>query len=236
MFYGGLGGEPDVYYNPTIATIASPYLRFSGTYKIHEEAVVIRHDSFEQGLLPMIRSFATMAVETELSLYIAMINARIPALISADDDRTYKSAEAFIRDIEKGKLGLIFETKLLEALKTLPYGSLSASQTFTDLIEVTQYLKASLMNELGLQANYNMKRESLSMNESQMNDDGLLPFVDGVIESIQTGLDEYNQLFGYNIRVRKGSAWEWREIEEEESHTGDSEPSKEGGEDNAETT
>lgn len=218
MFYGGLGGEPDVYYQPTIATIASPALKLSGTYEIHKDVVVIRHDAWEQGLLPLIRPYATMAAETELSLYVAMINARIPSVIAANDDRTYKSAEEFLRGLEKGNLGLIFETKLLDALRVLPYANAAASQTFTDLIEVSQYLKASLMNDLGINANYNMKRESLSMTESQMNDDGLLPYIDGVIESIQTGLDEYNKLFGFNIRVRKGSAWEARQLEEDAQH------------------
>lgn len=218
MFYGGLGGEPDVYYQPTIATIASPALKLSGTYEIHKDVVVIRHDAWEQGLLPLIRPYATMAAETELSLYVAMINARIPSVIAANDDRTYKSAEEFLRGLEKGNLGLIFETKLLDALRVLPYANTAASQTFTDLIEVSQYLKASLMNDLGINANYNMKRESLSMTESQMNDDGLLPYIDGVIESIQTGLDEYNELFGFNIRVRKGSAWEARQLEEDAQH------------------
>ena len=219
MFYGGLGGEPDVYYQPTIATIASPALNLSGTYEIHKDVVVIRHDAWEQGLLPLIRPYATMAAETELSLYVALINARIPSVIAANDDRTYKSAEEFLRGLEKGNVGLIFETKLLDALRVLPYANTAASQTFSDLIEVSQYLKASLMNDLGINSNYHMKREALSQVESQMGDDNLLPYIDGVIDSIQTGLDEYNELFGYNIRVKKGSAWQWREIEEEEQHT-----------------
>ena len=218
FFYGGLGGEPDAYYNPTIATIASPALNFSGTYRIHEQAVVVRHDAWDQGLLPLILPYATMAAETDLSLRMTLINARIPSLISADDDRTYTSAKEYLQKIEAGDIGCIFETKLFEALKVQPYANTAASQTFTDLIEVTQYLKASLWNDLGINANYNMKRESLSMTESQMGDDGLLPYVDGVVKSIQTGLDEYNELFGTNIRVRKGSAWESREIEEELQH------------------
>lgn len=218
FFYGGLGGEPDPNYDPTIATVANPALKISGTYRIHEEAVVVRHDAWEQGLLPLILPYATMAAETDLSLRMALINARIPSLISANDDRTYTSAKEYLKQLESGEIGLVFETKLLEALKVQPYANTAASQTFTDLIEVTQYLKASLWNDLGINANYNMKRESLSMTESQMGDDGLLPYIDGVIKSIQTGLDEYNELFGTNIKVRKGSAWESREIEEELQH------------------
>ena len=236
FFYGGLGGEPNVYYQPTIATISSPALNISGNYEIHKDVVVVRHDAWEQGLLPLIRPYATMAAEADLSLYIALINTRIPSVIAANDDRTYKSAEEFLRSLEKGDIGLVYETKLLDALRVLPYSNTAAAQTITDLTEVSQYLKASLMNELGINANYNMKRESLSMTESQMNDDGLLPFIDGIVESIQTGLDEYNKLFGFNIRVRKGSAWKWREIEETEQHTEGDEPAAEGGDEDAETT
>ena len=240
FFYGGLGGEPDAYYNPTIATISSPALKFSGEYEIHKDVVVVRHDAWEQGLLPLIRPYATMAAEADLSLYIALITTRLPSVIAANDDRTYKSAEEFLKGLENGDLGLIYETKLLDALRVLPYSNTAAAQTITDLIEVSQYLKASLMNELGINANYNMKRESLSMTESQMNDDGLLPYIDGIIESIQTGLDEYNRLFGFNIRVRKGSAWKWRELEETEQHSEEpgtpGEPATEGGDGDAETT
>lgn len=218
FFYGGLGGEPDPNYDPTIATVANPALKISGTYRIHEQAVVIRHDAWEQGLLPLILPYATLAAETDLSLRMALINARIPSLISANDDRTYTSAKDFLKQLESGDIGLIFETKLFEALRVQPYANTAASQTFTDLIEVTQYLKASLWNDLGINANYNMKRESLSMTESQMGDDGLLPYIDGVVKSIQTGLDEYNELFGTNITVSKGSAWKSREIEEELQH------------------
>ena len=218
FFYGGLGGPPDAYYNPTIATIANPALNISGVYELHKEAVVVRHDAWMEGLLPIIIPYATMAAEADLSLRMALINARIPALASANDTRTYDSANDYFKKVEDGEIGIVFETKLLEALRVQPYANTAAAQTFTDLIEVSQYLKASLLNDLGVNANYNMKRESLSMTESQMNDDGLLPYVDGVIDSIQTGLDEYNELFGTNIRVRKGSAWEARQLEENEQH------------------
>ena len=44
-FIGGLGGEPDVYFMPTIATIANPALNISKQLKIHEDCEVIYNDS-----------------------------------------------------------------------------------------------------------------------------------------------------------------------------------------------
>lgn len=222
MFFGGLGGPPDVYYDPTIATIANPALNWSAQLDIGTECVLIRHDEWQEGLLPIIRPYATLAAETELSMYIALINSRIPVLVSANDSRTFESAKDFLKAMEGGDLALIFETKLQDAIRTSPYSQASA-RTFTDLIEISQYLKATLYNDLGINANYNMKRESLSMTESQMNDDALLPYIDGVIHSIQTGLDRYNELYGFDIKVKKGSAWAYREIEEQEQHDEDAE-------------
>ena len=235
MFFGGLGGPPDVYYNPTIATVASPALEWSAELRIHKDAVLIRHDAWVEGLLPMLRSYATFAVETELSLYVALINSRIPSLISANDTRTFQSATEFIKEIERGNVGVISETKLIDAIRSTPYAQTGTGRPFTDLIELAQYQKATLYNDLGVNANYNMKRESLAMDEAQMNDDALLPYVDGVIQSIQTGLDEYREKFGIDIRVKKGSAWKYREIEEQAQHDENADP-EEGGSDDVDKT
>ena len=218
-FCGGLGGEANPYYMPTLYTVANPALKLSKNYVIDDDIIIIPNDTMYMGLIPMFERYAKAITETELSIELANINSRIISLISAGDDKTKASAEKYIEDIIKGKPSVIGTNAFLEGVKTQPYATTGNSNIMKSLIELEQYLKASWYNELGLNANYNMKREALSQVESQMGDDNLLPYIDGVIDSIQTGLDEYNELFGYNIRVKKGSAWQWREIEEEEQHT-----------------
>lgn len=94
-------------------------------------------------------------------------------------------------------------------------------RTFTDLIEYQQYLKASWFNEIGLNANYNMKREKLSTTESQMNSDALLPLVDDMLEQRRLGVEKVNEMFGTNITVDFCSSWK-KLIEEFESNQLDS--------------
>ena len=84
-----------------------------------------------------------------------------------------------------------------------------------------QYLKASQYNDLGLNANYNMKRESLNSTESQLNDDALMPFIDDMIANREEGLDQFNKMFGTNIKVKKSSAWEDNQQENDLSHDGE---------------
>ena len=211
-FYAGLGGEPDAYYNPTLAVVSNPALNLSATYELHNDAVLVRHDSYMAGLIPTLTHYATMTVDADLSLYIASILARAPVHISAQGDRSKASADDYLAGLEMGKLGAIFETGFLDGIKGTP-GATESNQSITNLIEYRQYLKASRWNDCGLNANYNMKRESINASEAQMNNDALTPFTDDIIKSIQTGLDEYNEKFGYNIRVNLAGAWAVKEKE-----------------------
>lgn len=219
VFRGGLGGKPDVYYMPTLYTVANPALNFSANLKIDDECVVVSNDSLYLGLMPMFQKYATLLSENELSIKMAVINSRLVNMISASDDRTRASAEKFLDDIEKGKPGVIAANEFFEGVKSTPYGSTGNTNTITNLIELEQYLKASWFNELGINANYNMKRESINAEESQLNNDALLPLIDDMLKCRQDGAQRVNDMFGTNISVDFNSAWEdnIEEIELEQS-------------------
>jgi hypothetical protein len=232
VFIGGLGGEPDAYYMPTIYTVANPALRYSATLKIDEDCIVIPNDSLYIGLLPLFTRYATQITETELSLNLATINTRIYDMISASDDRTKASAEKYLEDVANGKLGVIAESAFLEGLKSQPYGSVG-NNSLTNLIELMQYQKASWFNELGLNANYNMKRESINSGESQLNDDALIPLVDDMLRQRELGAKKVNDMFKTNITVKLASAWEdnQQELDAEQNAIEDMAEPKKGGED-----
>lgn len=206
VFTGGLGGEPDVYYEPTIYTVANPALKYSANLKIGEDGILIRSDSYGVGLLPMMQKYAALMVENDFTMRIADINARIAFLLSAADDRTEKSAKLFLERIVNGEMGVISDSAFLESLKVNPAGKENSTR-MTDLIEYQQYLKAAWFNDLGINANYNMKRESISPDEAQLNDDALLPLIDDMLEQRELALKKINEKYGLNISVKLDSSW-----------------------------
>lgn len=213
---GALSDVPDAYYLPTRYVVANPYLKLSKTYTIEpgkaQDAAFIRNDCFMTGTLPLIKKYASLMAENELSMNISVINSRIMSLISADTDAAFESAKKYMDDIEAGKLGAVASDPFFEGIKSQPYATGSHSMALTSLIEYEQYLKASLYNELGLNANYNMKRESINSNESQLNDDMLTPLIDNMLECRREGLEIVNKLFGTDITVEFNSAWKENEI------------------------
>ena len=64
-----------------------------------------------------------------------------------------------------------------------------------------------MFNDLGLNANYNMKRERLNTQEVSMNIDALMPFVDSMLTERVEGVKRVNEKFGTDITVTLGSSW-----------------------------
>lgn len=206
-FTGGLGGPPDPYYRPTIYTVSNPALEFSNQLEIDKDCVVVANDSLYMGLLPMCSRFASAMVETELSLSIATVNTRIVSLLSASDDRTKASAEYYLNQIEAGNLGVVAENAFFDGIKAQPFAASGNSNTITNLIELEQYWWASWLNSVGLQANYNMKRESLNSAETALNLDALGPTVDDMLENRRLGAEKINSMYGTTISVDLSSSW-----------------------------
>ena len=226
-FFGNWGGNRNIYYEPATFIISNPATPGLGEVKLvnldvptvteqlpDHTGVLMKNDSQIQGLLPMFQKYAKLLLENDISIYDAEINLRIQTLIHASDDRTKNSAELYLKNIEEGKLGIIAGKSLdpNTALATKPFVSGGNSNALSQLIEMHQYLKASLLNELGLNANYNMKRERINSAETELNNDGLLPLVDDMLACRQRAVNVLNEVYGLNITVEKASAWEFRQM------------------------
>lgn len=206
---GGLGGETDVYNRPTIATISVPYFNFNDTWDIDKDCVVIKNDSNAIGLIPMFVKYCTLMNENEITMLLATVNKRIQNLISANDDNTVESAKQFLKDVFDGKTGVIAESKLFDSLK-VNNSSTNSQVSLTDLFEFEQYLKASMFNEIGLSANFNMKRERLTSAEVETNTDNLYPLVDDMLNNRKIALEKINTMFDTEIEVEFNSSWDYR--------------------------
>ena len=216
----GIGGKPDVYYIPTECIVANPYVKegVNRTYTRDVDCILMVNDTYAQGLLPLIKKYCMAMVENDITMNIADIFSRASLILTAADDNTKASAELFIKHIIDGDIDVIGESPFLVGNqdRSISINQLTnANGTLTNLIEYHQYLKAGLFNELGLNSNYNMKREAINSNESQLNDDMLHPLIDTMLRERKEALEKVNAMFGTNISVHFNSAWKMNEIEEE---------------------
>ena len=213
-WWGSFGGRPDVYLRPTQYIVANPNLKESMILTIGKDCVLCKNDTRAIGLLPMFFRYAEQLVENEISIRSAQINSRQRTFISAATDRTRNAAEEYLNQLEAGEIAILGDTLALEDLKIVSAGS-AAPNAIIQLIELQQYLKAAWFNDIGLNTNFNMKREYLSAEEIAANTDVLLPLVDDMLYNRQKWVEEVNSRYGTNISVKKGSSWDNKARESE---------------------
>ena len=208
VFNCSLGGEPNAYYLPTLAIVANPYLKFNKSLDIDKDCVIIKNDSTYKGLLNLHKKYANLLAEVDISLKYGCWNSRLLNLVVAETDSAKKDAENILNKIVNGEeIGIIGGRQGLENIKTYPYSN-GSDNTIKSLLELRQYLYATWYIDLGINANYNMKRESLSANEVAVNEDTLLPLVDDMLQVREQAVEKINKMYGLNISVKLNSSWE----------------------------
>lgn len=236
VFSGNLGGPQDVYYRPTQFIISNPHIKtsdgqlFTANVPVYAEytsddagqpvgsdfkqvkGVLMRNDLDWVGLHPLLSRYSYLMAENVLTLRTADVMLRIIALLSAKTDAERASCIEYLKSIEKGELGVIGESAFHEGVDMQSPPSNNGSY-LTQFIEYQQYLKGSLFNEIGLSANYNMKREAIGKGESTLDEDALLPLCDNMLTCRREDLAKVNEMFGTDISVEFSSSWLENRIE-----------------------
>lgn len=229
VFSGNLGGPQDVYYRPTQFIISNPHIKKNGEIfsanvpvfetNVHDvgqptevQGVLIRNDTDWQGLHPLLSRYAYLMAENILTLRTADVMLRIIALLTASTDKERAASLEYLKSIEKGELGVIGESSFHDGVEMQSPPSNNGSY-LTQFIEYQQYLKGSFYNEIGLSANYNMKREAIGKGESTLDEDALLPLCDNMLKTRREDLAKVNDMFGTNIEVEFSSSWLENRIE-----------------------
>lgn len=236
VFSGNLGGPQDVYYRPTQFIISNPHIKtadgqlFTANVPVYKQftdtplgqpissdfkevdGVLMRNDLDWVGLHPLLSRYAYLMAENVLTLRTADVMLRIIALLTAKTDAERAASIEYLKSIEKGELGVIGESAFHEGVEMQSPPSNNGSY-LTQFIEYQQYLKGSFYNEIGLSANYNMKREAIGKGESTLDEDALLPLCDNMLTCRREDLEKVNSLFGTDISVEFSSSWLENRIE-----------------------
>ena len=216
-FGGSWGGVQDVYYRPTKFIISNPHISqltkdesFTKEVTIFGDephtGVLMRNDTEWASLTPLIARYAVLMCENCVTIRVADIMLRILALLTAGTDKEKKSAEAYLSKLEAGELGIIGSNSFKQSINMQSPPSNNGSY-LTQFIELQQYLKGSFFNELGLRANYNMKREAIGAGESTLDADAILPLCDNMLKCRREDISQLNDLYGLNVTVDFSSAW-----------------------------
>lgn len=208
--WGGLGGVPNYNYMPSWFIVSNPFLKItSKTYQIYGEdkdCVIIPNDCLFQGMKPLISYHSELLTEIQLTKRCAMIWHRAPNMAIAPNNEDKEAIDGYFKDLEEGNLKSIYSKSYLKNIESIDTNS-EGHNIITQILEMEQYQKASLFNDIGLQMNYNMKRESITSSEAQLGESALLPLCDDMLEMRRKACEEIKKLWGLDWEVDFSSAW-----------------------------
>lgn len=224
----GTGGELDENYLPTLAVGANPYFSLTLTDDLDDDDIVwCWNDSNFMGLSELNSLYAGLLADAFITLRLKLVLHRAPAIIVASNEDEKNEAITFLDDLDQGKLGVIGRKSTLNALvkgneeggfSTKP-NSGDSQNSIKEIIETIQYLYAQWQIKIGLNDNYNMKRESLNSSETSANEDTLFTLIDDMFEYRKKSVEEINRKFGTHIKVSLNNQWKRiekrRELQEE---------------------
>lgn len=215
---GNLGDRPRPDYIPEYFIFDNPYIPWGGRLKLDKECVLVKNDTSLMGIMPILKRHTHLQTHIDLSFYITTVMSRLTAFGVAGRDQEAEAINEVIEDIERGKIRALTDQNILNQIHTHPYAG--DARCITSLIEIMQYSKASEATDLGLQANWNAKRESLTASETLLNENVIHTFSDNMFECWKEWVDEVNEKYSDYLdnglfTLEWGSSWKSNEREAE---------------------
>lgn len=205
---GDVGGEINEYYKPTQYIYANPVLG-SGSPFIGRDIAVIFLTSedtapniYVGGLSALIESTASLLADNELSLSVAQKNTRLMLLADADNEATRNSAEQTLKAMYNGEPYKVVNRRMTDTFNVNPLVTIRPAESMRQLIENRQYIWSCFLQELGINSNFNLKRERLTTSEVDLNSECLDTLIDDIERTVLQGVEMTNTMFGTNITFK----------------------------------
>ena len=211
LLNGALGGKRNEYYRPTEIIIDNPVLGDIRCVNDKEGKMIYLtpHDRLHTppmgfgGLSDLIGSTAQLLADNTSSINVAQINGRVLAVYSAGNQQEAIAAELVLKEMYAGQpYKVIHGQNLLSKFDVNPIASTVTGTMLKELVELRQYIHAQFWNAIGIDANFNMKRERLVSAEVEANATSIKVPISTILSELNAGFDVCNKIFGTDIHAR----------------------------------
>ena len=215
-------GQYDKFFFPTGLIVANPYdTSMDGQYIFGKNAVLLRNDTTLQGLLPIICPKCEILTEAAVTMVNGLQNLRLINLIRTYNDKVAAAAELMLKKIRWGRPGIVNAENAKTwsgsseqpSIEPLPINGVPPNY-ITQIVEAIQYARATMYNDLGIQATYNMKRESLNGAEVAADVATLRPLIDDMRACREEFCSECEKVFGIQVSFEMVGSWAEEQYEE----------------------
>lgn len=236
---GNYGGYPNEYYLPTEFVVANPILG-NKIVKLDIDGVAMFNSDTDKyptqglvgGLYPILTLTANMLADCVTTISSALKNGRVQTAFICKDDTVRIAGEKVLKQLYNGNPAVMIDDTILNCISPIKMAdNTSVATILQQTVETYQFWLANFYNSIGVNANFNMKRERLNTAEVNINDSALFVNVVNMLNNRQQAVDKINAMFGVDISVKISE--EWKDLVKTEEEPTEENPTEEEGNDNA---
>lgn len=207
--HGNPAGQPDAFRNPTQLVYANTVLG-SGNLTEGKDGVLVyltpsdrlfTFTTYGGGLYSLIASTAQLLADNTSSINCAQINGRVQTVFTSESTQEAKSAEVILKDMYAGKPYRVIPSEILSKFQAQPIAQSVTSSMLMELVELRQYILAQFWNSIGLDANFNMKRERLITAEVEANSAALKVPIQTILDELNEGFENVKKTFDVELHA-----------------------------------
>lgn len=187
----------NIYNHPTTAIVANPVLgNFERTIGV--DCVLVQLQANFTGVFPMINRYATMLAMCDSSITVNLMNTKAAFVFGASNKAQAETFKKMYDEITCGKPAVFMKDGLNdESLYVMP-----VKQNY--IADDVQLLKRKIVNEflteIGINNTNLDKRERLTNEEVNANDQEVIANIQHWIDNITYGINEVNKMYGLDVR------------------------------------
>lgn len=198
----------DEYMNPTKATYFNIKLG-SGNVTYGRSAEVVYNNSLKYnvmglksdgGLYTLIAKYSATLAHIESTANIYAVNNRSTFLPVAKSDSVAASLKKFFGSLFLGKREIISDDYILDQVKSIDIGTNKTNDNEMSWLQARDKVLEQFFRDIGVKFS-NQKKENLTTDEVNSNDQLLLISWDDMLNERKEGIERVNKLFGTNISV-----------------------------------
>lgn len=193
--------EFDLYYQPVYAVVANPVV---GNFErmIGRDCEIIKIKPDFTGFVPLIEKYAYLLAQCDSSVDVNLWNSKVTMVYRAGDSKEAKEMKLINQQISQGEPAVF--TGALESNSDVFYLPAKQNYIAADVMDTKHVIVNEFLSELGINNSPVDKKERVTKDEVNSNNEELGTVADGYIRRIKECMERTNNMFGTNLDVELG--------------------------------
>lgn len=196
----------NVFYQPSRILVTNPLLKSDMDLVIGYNAEIIKLQPCYSGIMDIVEYYGEMMALTSASLGVNILNSRLAYVFLADTPSVAESFKKMTDRILSGEPAVVVDKKLRDGIDgdfKIEFFNNALKNNFiaTELMSVLRDIERQFCNEVGIPNYDETKRERISVDEVNMNNEETYSMCQLWLETMHEDIERVNKMFGTDISV-----------------------------------